>query len=100
VYERALVNEHFFYLFFYCRPHQAHTQTFEFCYECQGLECPTILEYVKVQMDLVATSTEIKIAIVSPGKTTSVLMDFVPERVSCMSFLYEFRFCSVNYLTI
>ncbi|XP_060571690.1 proprotein convertase subtilisin/kexin type 4-like [Ruditapes philippinarum] len=61
------------------RPHQAHTQTFEFCYECQGLECPTILEYVKVQMDLEAKSTEIKISIVSPGKTTSVLMDFIPE---------------------
>ncbi|XP_060566361.1 uncharacterized protein LOC132725281 [Ruditapes philippinarum] len=61
------------------RPPQAHTQTFEFCYECQALECPTMLEYVEVQMDLEATSTEIKVALVSSGGTTSILMAFKPE---------------------
>jgi hypothetical protein len=55
-------------------------QTFQFCYECQ--DSLATLEYVVVQMNLETASPGIRVSILSPVGTTSILMDLKPNEVS------------------
>ncbi|XP_053380578.1 proprotein convertase subtilisin/kexin type 4-like isoform X2 [Mercenaria mercenaria] len=75
------------------------TQTFEFCHSCDKTKSQTCLakmEHIMVKMNLKSSSGEIKMAIKSPGGTTSVLMYFQPKRGKPVA-VSKLRLVSVHF---